>query len=226
MTTFERLDGPATSLVSARPGPELAALGWADEEYVARGTACRYTGDLPSDGRFDLRPGDTAEFATRVAVRRPADPAAFSGTLVVEWLNVSSGQDAAPGWTFLADEVVRRGHAWAGVSAQFVGVEGGSSAVRVEGLRGLRASDPRRYDRLEHPGDAYCYDVFTQVAAALADGPLRELDVRIRLAIGESQSAFTLTTYVNGVHPLMGSFDGFLIHSRGGAPAPLGEPAT
>src|SRR3954452_969357 len=112
MTTFERLDGPATSLVSARPGPDLAALGWFDEEYVARGTACRYTGDLPSDGRFLVRPGDSAEFATRVAVRRPADPAVFSGTLVVEWLNVSSGQDAAPGWTFLADEVVRRGHAW------------------------------------------------------------------------------------------------------------------
>ena len=44
------------------------------------------------------------------------------------------------------------------------------------------------------------------------------------LAVGESQSAFALTTYLNGVQPLSGAFDGFLIHSRGGASAPLGEP--
>jgi len=226
VTDFERLDGPATSLVSARPGPDLSAVGWLDEEYVARGTAVRYTGELSSDGCLDLRAGDSAEFATRVAVRRPGDPAAFSGTLVVEWLNVSSGQDAAPGWTFLAEEVVRRGHAWAGVSAQHMGVEGGDSAVQMAGLVGLREADAVRYADLRHPGDAYCYDLFTQVASALADGPLRELSVRTRLAVGESQSAFTLTTYVNGVQPLVGLFDGFLVHSRGGALAPVGEPGT
>ena len=67
-----------------------------------------------------------AAFATRVVVRRPQ--AGGSGTLVVEWLNVSSGQDAAPDWTYLAEEIVRRGHTWAGVSAQRVGVEGGAAA--------------------------------------------------------------------------------------------------
>ena len=45
-----------------------------------------------------------------------------------------------------------------------------------------------------------------------------------RLAVGESQSAYALTTYANGVQPLTGLFDGFLIHSRGGATMPLGEP--
>ena len=42
--------------------------------------------------------------------------------------------------------------------------------------------------------------------------------------MGESQSAYALTTYVNGVHPLDRVFDGFLVHSRGGAAMPLGEP--
>ena len=46
------------------------------------------------------------------------------------------------------------------------------------------------------------------------------------LAVGESQSAFTLTTYVDGVQPLTHEFDGFLIHSRAGAPAPLGAPGA
>ena len=54
--------------------------------------------------------------------------------------------------------------------------------------------------------------------------PLDGLGVERVLAVGESQSAFALTTYVNGVQPLSGAFDGFLIHSRGGASAPLGEP--
>ncbi len=52
------------------------------------------------------------------------------------------------------------------------------------------------------------------------------LAVKRVLAVGESQSAFTLTTYVDGVEPLTHEFDGFLIHSRGGSPAPLGQPGA
>ena len=77
-------------------------------------------------------------------VRRPADATAFSGTVVAEWLNVSSGADAGPDWTYLADEIVRRGHAWVGVSAQYVGVEGGSAAVGDLGLAALKTERPLR----------------------------------------------------------------------------------
>jgi hypothetical protein len=52
------------------------------------------------------------------------------------------------------------------------------------------------------------------------------LDVARILAVGESQSAFALTTYVDGVQPLTKAYDGFLIHSRGGTPFPLGEAGT
>jgi hypothetical protein len=157
-------------------------------------------------------------------VRRPDSADAFSGTVVAEWLNVSSGADAAPDWTYLSDELVRRGHAWVGVSAQLAGVEGGTAAVQVAGamLPGLKADE--RYAALAHPGDAYCFGIFTTVVSALADGPLHDLDVTCRLAVGESQSAYALTTYANGIHPLTGLFDGFLIHSRGGATMPLGQP--
>ena len=44
------------------------------------------------------------------------------------------------------------------------------------------------------------------------------------LAAGESQSAIALTTYVNGVQPLTGEFDGFYIHSRASVPLPLVQP--
>ncbi|CAN5383853.1 alpha/beta hydrolase domain-containing protein [soil metagenome] len=211
-------------LVSARPEPDLAAAGYAATEYVAGGTATSYTApDLPGDGRFAFTPAASAGFVTRVVVRRPVD-VAFSGTLVVEWFNVSSGSDSAPEWTFLAEEVIRRGHAWAGVSAQHAGVEGGVQAVRVAGMEplGLRRENPGRYDELHHPGDAFAFDLFTQVGAAVRD----LLAAEVVLLVGESQSAICLTTYANGVQPLTGLADGFLIHSWGAGTAPLGEPVA
>jgi hypothetical protein len=210
--------------MSARPGPDLAAAGYAETEYAVSGTAPSYAADdLPTDGRWTLSQSDKADFVTRAMLRRPADPAAFSGTLVAEWLNVSSGADAAPDWTYLADEIVRRGHAWVGISAQHVGVEGGAAAVGDLGLGPLKADE--RYAALQHPGDAFAYGMFTEIVDALdGAGPMSDLDIACLLAIGESQSAYALTTYVNGVHPVAPTFDGFLIHSRGGAAMPLGQP--
>ena len=228
MTSFEELPPGESGLLSVRPGPDLAAAGYVEREYVARGTATSYAGEQTADGHWSLEVRDRATYATRVAVRRPASPGSFSGTVVVEWLNVSSGSDAAPDWTYLAEEIVRRGHAWVGVSAQHVGVEGGDAVVGVAGIGPTGLRSRQRYAALSHPGDAYSYSIYATVAAALdgADGggPLADLVLDSRLAVGESQSAFALTTFVNGVHPLMPVFDGFLIHSRGGAAMPLGEP--
>ena len=52
---------------------------------------------LPYRALYGLDQAETAEFATRCVVRRPRSADAFSGTVVAEWLNVSSGADAAPG---------------------------------------------------------------------------------------------------------------------------------
>ncbi len=204
--SFAELPAGTPSLMSARPAPDYAALGFAETEYVVTGTATSQT-------------GETADFATRVVLRRPSDPARFSGTLLAEWFNVSSGQDAAPDWSYLETEILRRGHAWVGVSAQYVGVEGGGGSVDTGlGNPGLKGNDPERYGDLHHPGDAFMFDIFRQAVADL------DLTADVRLAIGESQSAVALTTYVNTVHPAAPLFDGFLIHSRGGPAAPLGEP--
>ena len=226
MTTFEELPAGESGLLSARPGPDLEAAGYVEREYVVSGAALSYRGATPPDGRWELSVAGAADYATRVVVRRPRSAGSFSGTVVAEWLNVSSGSDAAPDWNYLAEEVVRSGHAWAGISAQHIGVEGGAALVGVEGLEtgGLKAQP--RYAALHHPGDAYCYGIYASVVAALAEGPLADLVVDVRLAVGESQSAFALTTFVNGVHPLTGIVDGFLVHSRGGAAMPLGEPGV
>jgi Alpha/beta hydrolase domain len=241
-STVERPEGPAADVSeeleggngvfvgSATPAP--VPDGWVEDERVAAGTATSYRseGDYPEDGRIELTEGASADYRTRVVVRRPDDGDAFNGTVVVEWLNVSGGLDAGPDYTFAADELHRGGYAWVGVSAQHIGIEGGPVAVSVRGAegvagRGLKGIDPERYGSLSHPGDAYTYDIFTQVARAIRTGDLLgDLEPERVLAVGESQSGFMLTTYADGVQPLTRAFDGFLIHSRGASAAPLGEP--
>jgi hypothetical protein len=164
-------------------------------------------------------------------VLRPGDPADFNGTVIVEWLNVSGGLDANPDYVALEEEIIRQGHTWIGVSAQIIGVEGGPVLVTVPGGentqgKGLKALDPARYGSLQHPGDGYSFDIFTQVArAALKGGALLGgAKPKFVLAVGESQSAIALTTYYDGVQPLTLAFDGFFIHSRGAVSLPLVGP--
>ena len=230
-----------TELTEGRPFPpmtgrapaDLAAAGFVESEWAVSGEAASYDAAVtPGDGRFELTDAETAHYATRALVRRPADPATFSGVVLVEWLNVSGGQDAAPDFTYLADEILRAGHAWVGVSAQFIAVEGGDAAVGMGGqTTGLRATRPERYGDLHHPGDAYAYDIITQVGRYARDpqpgaapaGPLGDLRPRQVIAVGESQSAFALTSYVNGVHARAGVFDAFLLHSRGAGFLPFDD---
>ncbi len=81
-----------------------------------------------------------------------------------------------------------------------------------------------RYGSLHHPGDSFSYDIFSQAGqAARSSAVLGSFKVKRVIAMGESQSAFRLVSYVNAVHPLAGFYDGFLIHSRGSIGAALSE---
>ncbi|MDD9935431.1 MAG: alpha/beta hydrolase domain-containing protein [Myxococcales bacterium] len=227
------LEGGGGIFLGEAMAPELPD-GWVEQELSIAAEAVSYEaeGMLPADGFFELTAADRADYRTRVVVRRP--PAAeFGGTVVVEWLNVSGGVDANPDYAFLKEELLRSGVVWVGVSAQHIGVEGGPVLVSTPASEaagagmGLKARDPERYGELAHPGDAFAYDIYTQVARALrgegAEALLGGLEAERILAVGESQSAYMLTTYANGVQPLERAYDGFLIHSRGGGRAPLGE---
>jgi hypothetical protein len=224
--------GLASARLSPIPGPipdpagayDLAALGYTEQEFLLEGIAHSYrlTGDRNPDGRWDVEPSGEAPFTTRVIVRRPAADADFSGTVVVEWLNVSGGLDAAPDWMATHTHLVRRGHAWAGVSAQRAGIEGGGL---VNGFH-LKVAHPQRYAALSHPGDAWSFDIFSQAGRALLaepglfPAPPGTPAARL-LASGHSQSAAFLVTYVNAIDPLSPVFDGFLVHGRMGAGAAL-----
>jgi hypothetical protein len=197
---------------------DLATLGYEETEFSIEGTAISYElqGDRGVDGRWDVSPGDEAPFRTRCVVRRPIESDRFSGTAVVEWHNVSAGIDAAPDWGFFHRHLAAQGHAWVGVSAQKVGIDGGGF---VEGIH-LKLLAPERYSELEHPGDAWSFDIFTQVAALLQgpgrNNPLGGLVPERLIAAGESQSAACLVTYINAIDPHARLFDGFFVHGRPG----------
>ena len=204
---------------------DLKAHGYVEQEFFAAGTAHAFTAtSTPSDGRWSIEPTAAAGYRTRILVRRPSNPAHFSGTVVVEWLNESEGE-SAPDWDYLNPELMDAGDAWVGVSAQALGVEGGAPILgrAVAGVgNGLIQQEPQRYGSLHHPGDQYALDIFDQIGLGLRSGRSRVLGpLRLRhiVAVGESQSAFYLTTFADTLQPLSHPFDGIFIHSRGGGGA-------
>jgi len=229
-----KVDGPITTgagqTVLGPPKFDLSTVGYTQEEFFISGDATSYTSAEPlsEDGKWSVTPNTSAPYTSRIVVRRPANQADFDGTVVVEWLNVSGGLDADPDWTYTHTELIRSGSAWVGVSAQRVGIFGGGSSLGS--ALALKNADPVRYEPLVHPGDDYSYDIFSQAGAAVwfdAQKVLGGFEPTAVLAMGESQSAFRLTTYVNAVAPLVDVFDGYLVHSRAAKGAPLTtEPAV
>jgi hypothetical protein len=210
---------------------DLADVGYMAEEFFISGTATAYASAVPltADGLWTVTPGDTAAYKTRILVYRPANRAKFSGTVFVEWNNVSGGLDAAPDWIAGHVELIRSGHAWVGVSAQKVGVDGGPPLLPGLPSLPLKTVDPVRYGSLVHPGDSFSYDMFSQAGQVVRSStgirPLGDLKLKTVVAIGESQSAFRMVMYVNAVHRLTHVYDGFLIHSRGAGGA-FGAPLS
>ena len=193
---------------------DIADLGYTAAEFFVSGTASSYGGEGVSG---------QADYTTRIVVMTPTDTAKFNGTVLVEWVNVSGGIDAAAVWFMAHREIARAGYAYVVVSAQQVGVQGGATMTGFD--MSLKKQDPERYSRLSHPGDDYSYDIFSQIGRVVRevsdDGVLGWFKPEHVVAVGESQSAMFLTTYVNAVDPLAKVYDGFLVHSRFGVAAPL-----
>lgn len=225
-----RVAGPVTAGTRGRPFAayfgDISRVGYVEEEYFLTGEAHAFepVGDVPPDGRLNVTRLGSKPYRTRMLVRRPAEPARFNGTVIVEWINVSAGHDIA-----CADpEGIYDGFAWVGVSAQRVGVHGYETAIHpaLPVGRGLRQWDPERYGALSIPGDSLSYDIFTQAARAVAPGrsgevdPMAGLDVRKLVAIGASQSGYRLVSYINGIQPGERLFDALMPLVFSGRSAP------
>ena len=216
--------------------------GYELKEYFFQGVANSYSSDQPltSDGKWSIEAsGETAEYMSRMIVYRPEDSAAFNGTVIVEWMNVSGGTDTPTEWFMTQTELMRQGYAYVGVSAQYMGVEGGPNALpSVAPLcLSVKCIMKPRYGSLVHPGDSFSYDIYWHAAELVRNpqevNPLGELVPQYVIGAGQSQSAHRLISFLNSFgHDFDGLFDGFFIHSRlgsgipelgGGGSAPLSQ---
>jgi len=203
--------GNGVSILFGHTSFDLASVGYARSEFFIESTASSYlpAAAIATDGKWLVAPSSQAAYKTRLVVNRPVNSKNFNGTVIVEWLNVTGTVDASPDWVHTHVELIRRGYAWIGVSAQVVGL----NALKLPPPFG----DPVRYASVVHPGDSFSYDMFSQAGQAIRDNSttiLGGLRVKNVIAVGESQSAARLVTYINAVHPLVKVYDGFLVHSR------------
>ena len=216
-----QVEGPVAGQPSLVLGQfDLAKHGYVVEEFFLAGTARSYK---DADGER-AGPDAMAGYRTRLLVCRPAQASAFSGTVVVEWLNVSGGGDGAPDWMFMHRHMMRTGMAYVAVSAQKVGVEGGGRMGNA--LGGMKQANPERYGSLSHPGDSFAFDIYSHAGLAVRTDArlLGGSTCRVLLSVGESQSAMFLVGYINRVDRHAQVYDAFLVHGRGarGAGRPRG----
>lgn len=171
---------------------DLEPFGFEEDEYLVSGTATNAA-------------GVAAPYTTRIIVTRPtAASGKFNGTVVLDWVNVTAQFENAVDTMEAREHLMREGFAYVHVSAQAAGVCCTPLTPKVW--------DPVRYAALSHPGDAWSFDMFSQIANAVRS------DKRVKrvLAVGQSQSGSRLHQYLNDwlpAHPsAVGLIDGFLVH--------------
>ncbi|HXB15218.1 MAG TPA: alpha/beta hydrolase domain-containing protein [Solirubrobacteraceae bacterium] len=207
---------PQTPAIPGAPFINLGAVGYAEREFKMSGTATVYrqSGFWTSNGRWSVSPQTNVPYTTRLLVRYPTNPAKFNGTVVFEWLNDTTGGDQDPVWSQLYKQIINKGYAYVGVTAQ------------RPGMGDLAAWDPLRYSGLGDGNDGASYEIFTQAANVVKANSatlLGGLAPKVLLGTGDSQSAFRVDTYVNAIEPLTHAFDGFLAVGRAVDAAPIGE---
>lgn len=188
--------GTTHMIFGASTWDKISDFGYVEEEFLIVGTMPAYT--------------------TRIVVDRPMDAAKFTGTVFVEWFNVTGGIDIAPLWTLSREYMMRAGHVHVSVSAQEVGADA------------LKMADSQRYAKINHPGDAAANAIFGQAGMAIRAqtdklfGPC--MPVKELIAVGQSQSSVELGLYLANQHPKDKMFDAFLLHTDPSGATPTTNP--
>jgi hypothetical protein len=180
-----------------------------------------------------------------VLIRRPADKARFSGTVIVELLNPSNLFDLNLGWGLAHDQLVRNGDVWVGIT------------VKPVSMQTLKTFDPQRYAPLamdnplplSDPGNCatvpsdssrttengLAWDMMTQVAQLLrtksSKSPVYyggKAGHKLNLyGFGYSQTGGYMYDYINAVAPLVvqqtgkSAYDAYIVAVAGGGFAGL-----
>ena len=89
---------------------------YTQEEFFVSGKSTVYTyNEVPVPGEIVVR-DPNVPYTTRIIIRRPTDPNAFNGTLIMEWWNSTAGFDSDPVWQASAEYFAREGIVYVGVT--------------------------------------------------------------------------------------------------------------
>lgn len=200
--------------------------GYTEMEFLVSGTANLYTKDPTTGNAVVATSGNP--YTSRILVRLPADPKAFSGNVVMEIYNGTPGYDADVEWTQTKDLLLRHGDAWVGLTNA-----PGPASVLQNDFAPKNA--PGRYGAINFTNAGLVWDLISQTGAAIktrAASFLPGYTVKRLYAMAESGASQTLVLYVNDIHPfwrLAGGapiFDGFMPDERFGTGATLAPGVT
>ncbi len=237
---------PTAPLTLVPPDDELGPLfdptvrgqdlgpGYVIEEFIIEGgaTVYNYVSDPPVRGEIaPIENLTNLPYRTRLMVWRPADPAAFNGTVVIEWWNSTAGFDVSPAWDASHDYFTRNGIVYVGWTNSNQSLSFLVDHCRPPGLP-LFDLCGARYETLFLEDNGQAYEIGTQIANALKNGPnspLPEAYVVERVYhTGQSQQGGSMVTYASAFH-LEGVNDGYFIQAAGSSRSikdgtPCGEP--
>ncbi|MGO9932334.1 MAG: alpha/beta hydrolase domain-containing protein [Steroidobacteraceae bacterium] len=168
------------------PLPVLQPYGYVEEEYFVSGTV---------DGK---------PYATSLLVRKPKDPAKFSGVVAVETLHA---QGAIPFWG-QRDVLMPGNHGWVMVVSQRSALEAfnkKSNAARYASLQIPEAPAAASANPMAPgPQDAISQEIMSQVGALLksnaSNGPFAGMKVKYLIMGGSSQTGMTTLRYIQESH--------------------------
>lgn len=214
----------------ARVPLDLPALGYAEQEYLFSGKANVYSWAQSGDVTVTT---PNAPYTTRMLVRRPSDPARFSGTVWIEFMNSVSRIDEAMAWGYSNYYIMDHGDAYVGISAVFDG----------DVFATLKKFDAKRYASVsmanpaplpggcKEAGNSYFaetepglrWDMLSQGGALLKSNapgrPLSDLKVQRVFVFGQSNGdlATYIAAFANHANLPSGKpvFDGYLMKDSG-----------
>lgn len=144
-------------------------------------------------------------YLTIVHVRRPSDPARFSGVVLVEPLHFSGHGSV---YSTAGNYILRSGHAWALVASQAMTLDlhvKRASPERYEALHMATGAAPQEAGNVLAASAALnkaCNAILAQTAVAIRErqGPFSDLAVRHILLQGHSQTGMVTTNFVQEAH--------------------------
>ena len=128
---------PTTPSFAGAPTINLASYGYVEQEFTMSGTTNIYreSGIWGPDGKWNVSVAQSGvPYTTRLLVRYPTNPAKFNGTVVVEWLNDTTGGDQDPVWS----EIYKAGPQPGLCLCRRHGADRGDERAQILGFRTLR----------------------------------------------------------------------------------------